>query len=95
MLARHQRGTQKIVISDNIFVTERNAVTGKLSMEREREAVRASCTTAELPFPEALSLPALQPAHLVAMGSESPVKPPCWLFCLGVVKWQLSKSRMV
>jgi hypothetical protein len=35
MLARHHQGTQKIVISDNIFVTEKkNAVMGKLCTER-------------------------------------------------------------
>lgn len=34
MLARHHQGTRKIVISDNIFVTEKNAVMGQLSEER-------------------------------------------------------------
>ena len=39
MLARHHQGTQKIVISDNIFVTgkKKKVVMGKLSMESASE----------------------------------------------------------
>ena len=53
MLARHHQGTQKIVISDNIFVTgkKKNAVMGKLSMESPLMLLRfvSSVTTALLP----------------------------------------------
>lgn len=50
MLARHHLGTQKkIVISDNIFVTEKNAVTGKLSVERALMLRFISSVTVALP----------------------------------------------
>ena len=54
MLARHHQGTQKIVISDNIFVTgekKKTVVMGKLSMESALMLLRfvSSETTALLP----------------------------------------------
>lgn len=49
MLARHHQGTQKIVISDNIFVTEKNAVMGKLSVERALMLRFISSVTTALP----------------------------------------------
>lgn len=50
MLARHHQGTQKIVISDNIFVTEKNAVMGRLSMERAL-MLRYVCSVMTTPCP--------------------------------------------
>lgn len=52
MLARHHQGTQKIVISDNIFVTEKKkkAVKGKLSVQRALMLLRfVSSVTIALP----------------------------------------------
>lgn len=50
MLARHHQGTQKIVISDNIFVTEKNAAMGKLSTERAL-MLRFVCSVTTAPSP--------------------------------------------
>lgn len=51
MLARHHQGTQKIVISDNIFVTEKNAAMGKLSTERALMLLRFVCSVTTAPSP--------------------------------------------
>lgn len=59
MLARHHQGTQKIVISDNIFVTEKKTVTGKPSVERAFNVVKVC-----------LRCDDLSPPHLSAGLSE-------------------------
>lgn len=51
MLARHHQGTQKIVISDNIFVTEKNAAMGRLSMERALVLLRFVFSVVTAPCP--------------------------------------------